>query len=317
MKKILTIAVVVIVLIFLLSLAKDFLIKSIVSTVATQVTGAKVEIGWLSLGLLSQSSSISNFRMYNPAGFSRSIMVDLPKIAVKINSLALLRGKLHLRLLTVDLKEIGLEKNKEGKLNVDSLKFVQQEPKQAKEKASSKSMPMQIDEFNLVMGRIVSKDYTGSKEPSISVYNINLKKTYKNINSAQQLVALILSEPLKQAGIKAAAIHSAALLTGVGVIPIAVISTFGEKDHAVQNFNLTIDKIYDLSLSTLKDIGKIKKENKAKGEINAEVDGANITLKLKGVSAKKTEVTVSARKMMLPKPEIASGILYRISEKLK
>ncbi len=81
--------------------------------------------------------------------------------------------------------------------------------------------------------------------------------------------------------------------------------------------SLARDKLYDLSLATLKEIGKVKKQDKANSEISAEVDGANITLKLKQISLKKTDITIAARKMMLPKPEIASGVLYRITQKLK
>jgi membrane protein implicated in regulation of membrane protease activity len=318
MKKIIIIATIIIIALFIASLIKDQIIKSAVSVLATQVTGARVDINGFSLGVLKQSVRISGFKMYNPKGFSDGILMDLPKVAVDYDLISLLKGKLHLRLAEVDLKEIALENNKEGKLNVDSLKIAQQqEAKAAKEKKAAKQMPMQIDVLNLQMGRIVLRDYTAGKEPSVKVYDINLKKSYNNITSASQLAALILTEPMKHAGIKGAGIYGAALLTGVGVVPVAIVSALAGKDSVQQNLNIPIDNLYDISLRVLKRIGKVTKEDKAGGIIDAEVNGVSATLKLKKESPKNTQITISARKYMLPKPEVASGILYQITQDLK
>lgn len=51
--------------------------------------------------------------------------------------------------------------------------------------------------------------------------------------------------------------------------------------------------------------------------ITALVNGAKVTVKLKALSEKSTQFVVSARKTLMPKPEIAAGILYQIPEKLK
>jgi hypothetical protein len=151
----------------------------------------------------------------------------------------------------------------------------------------------------------------------VQVYDINLKKSYKNITSAQQMAALILSEPMKQAGIKGAAIYGVAALTGVGFIPVVVAATLSDKDSAQQDMNVAIARLYDTSLSVLTRIGKVSKEDKAAGIISGQVGGASVTIKLKSLSAGKTKIAISAKKYMLPKPEIASGVLYQISEQLK
>lgn len=51
--------------------------------------------------------------------------------------------------------------------------------------------------------------------------------------------------------------------------------------------------------------------------ISAEVNGARVAFKLKKLSEKSTQVTISARKFGLPQVEVASGIMYRLSEQLK
>lgn len=178
-------------------------------------------------------------------------------------------------------------------------------------------MAIQIDLANLAIGRIVSKDYSVEGPPVIKVYDVNLKKSYKNITSAQQLVALIITEPLKAAGIQGLKVYAASMLTGVAALPVAAALTFAGKDYAQASFKVTMDKAYDTGLQVLKQTGVVKKENKADGIINAEVSGASVTFKLKKVNDTTTEVTVSARKLGFPKPEIASGVIYRITDKLK
>lgn len=318
MKKILKIIFVVILCIFILSLLKDQIIKYAVSAVTTGVTGTKTQIGSFSLGILRHSIRIRDFKIHNPKGFSNAVLVDLGIINVDYDLSSIIKGKLHLRRLDIDLKELCLEKDKEGKLNVDSLKIIEQK-KETQDKKSKpvKQVPMQIDLLNLQLGRIISKDYSVGKEPSVKVYDIYASKSYKNITSANQLAALIISEPMRQAGIKGAKIYGISTLAGVGMLPITIAATFAGKDSAQRDFNLSVANLYEVSLAVLKRTGKVNKENKATGVIEANVNGASITVKLKEKTANVTQATVSARKLMLPKPEIASGILYRISEELK
>ncbi|MDP2946275.1 MAG: hypothetical protein Q8N61_02375 [bacterium] len=295
---------------------RDFFIKSLIGTVATSVTGAPTRVGGLSLSVIRQSVRISNFRMYNPKGFPKDILVDIPRIGVACNLAALTTGKIHLRQLDLEIKEIGMVKNKEGKLNVDSLKIAAEKSGE-KEKKPAKQLAMQIDIVSLGMGRVVSRDYSVEGQPVVKVYDINLKKTYKNITSAQQLAALIISEPLKAAGIQGLKVYGVSMLTGVAALPVMAAFTFAGKDYAQETFNVTTQRAYDAGLQAIKMAGKVKRENRDSGVINAEVNGARVTLKLKKLSEKSTQVTISARKFGLPQAEIASGVMYRLSEQLK
>ncbi len=314
MKKIAIWLLIVLVAIFLLGVIKDGIIKEAVTVTISQVTGAPVHIDGFSLGIFSQTVKISGLKMYNPKGFPRGILVDLPRINVTYDLGAFFAGKLHLVNLEVVLKELGLEKNKEGKLNVDSLKVAKQGETQEK---PAKQMAMQIDTIKLGMGRIVSKDYSGPGEPVVNVYDININKTYKNITSAQQLAALILVEPMKAAGIRSAKIYGAAMLAGAAVLPVAAAFTLAGKDSAQQNYALPFDKVYDASLEVLKKKGAVKREDKSAGVISGSVSSTEVYFKIIRKTENDTQVVVSARKYFLPKPEIASGILYEVSEKLK
>ena len=315
MKKAIILFLVVVITFLGLGVAKDQIIKSVVAIVASQITGAPVEIGSFSLGVFNQSVRISGFKIFNPSGFPKGILVDISKINVDYDIGALLRGKLHLVNAEIELKEMGLVKNKEGMLSVDSLKIVK-EGKNKKDKSSGQ-MPMQIDMLKLGMGKIILKDYSSGGEPVIKVYDINIHKVYKNITSAQQLTALILTEPMKAAGIQGAKIYGVAMLAGVAVLPVAIVATFAGKDSVAEDFSVDFDRVYNTSLSVLKVMGRISREDKGAGVISAEVNSAKVELRVNKKASNKTEIFVSARRYLLPRPEVAGGVLYEISSKLK
>ncbi len=315
MKKAIIILAIVIASILAIGIIRDQIIKSAITVVATQVVGAPVHIDGFSLGIFKQSVKISGFKIYNPRGFSRSILVDLPKISVIYDLGALFKQKLHLVNAEIELKEMNLEKNSQGQLNVDELKVVKQgKEQQAK---SSKQMPMRLDLVKLGIGRIILKDYSAQKEASVKVYDINIHKSYKNITSVQQLAALILAEPMKSAGIEGAKIYGAAMLAGVAVLPVGIAATFIGRDSVQQDFAANSGNTFEVSLAVLKKMGRVTKEDKPNGSISAEINSAQVALKIRKKPNNKTEVVVSARKYFLPKPEIAGGVLYEISKKLK
>ncbi len=111
-----------------LSFIRDFALKYIISGVAGSTVGARVEMRGFSMSFLRQSVTISGLKVHNPKGFPPGILADLPKIYVNCDVPALLGGKLHLQRVDIDLKEVALIKNKEGKLNVDSLKVTEKLP---------------------------------------------------------------------------------------------------------------------------------------------------------------------------------------------
>ena len=316
MKKLITIIIILVVMLFILAVAKDQIVKTIVATAIEKTVGAKISIGSFSLSLLTHTLEMKDFKMYNPSGFPKGLLIDLAYIRVDLDVPALLKKELHLRELTVELQELDLVKNKEGQLNVDSLKVSEDEEPEKTAIPAKEEMPLRIDILNLNIGKIVSKDYTASGEPLVKVYDININKTYKNITSLRQLVMLILTEPMKSAGIKGAKIYGLAALTGVGFVPIAVGTTIMGKDNAQETFAVGFNKAYDAALNVLTKSGTIKNANEQVGSISASVKGIEVTVRITE-DGNKAKIKVSARKYFLPKPEIASGVIHQIKEELK
>lgn len=323
MKKWLKILIIVVVAIFGMGVLKDMLIKSTITTIGSSVVGAPIKIRKFALRAITQKVHIRDMAVYNPKGFPKGPLVEIPEIRVDFNLGALFRGKLHLPLIIFDLKQLVLVKDKEGNLNVDALKVaqVEEEPEkkeeEAKPKKKSKAMPMQIDELRLNVERIVMIDYSKGEKPIITAHEIALKdKVFKNIKSPAQLATLVMVQAMGPAGIKGAAIYSAATVLGAAFLPAGVVGVLAGNDSSTAEYAIGYDRVYDASLSIVNEIGELISEDRASGVIKAKVYDADVTLKLKKTPERKIKVTISARKMMLPKPEISGGIQYQIEEKI-
>ncbi len=310
MKKFLIVLGIAAISLVCLSIFKNLIIKSVVTTAASSITGAPVHMDGFSLNILSSTINISGFKMYNPSGFPEGMLVSCPKIKVIYDRNTLFKQKRHFLLVEIELKEMGLTKNKEGKLNVDSLKIVQQSK-------SSPPTPMQIDLLTLSIGKIIYKDYTAGTEPGVRVYDVNRHKSYKGIPTAQQLALLVLAEPMKAAAIKNAEIYGVAMFAGVAVLPVAIAATFIGKDNVRQIIDASFEHAYEISLAVVKRMGTITKDDALNGVIKANINGAMVALFLRKSAGNKTEITISARKYMFPKLDIAGGVLYQVLDKLQ
>lgn len=221
MKKVLVVAVIIVVLVITLLAFKDQLIKRAITLYMTRVTGAAVTIDDFSLSLIKQSIRIQGFKLYNPEGFGQGVLLDIPEVRADYDLALLLRKKVHLYLLLINLKEARIFRNKDGRLNVDSLKVARKEETPAG--AGTEKKMLQVDTFLLSLGKVVYEDSTKPKGLDLQVFNINIKnKTYRNITSARHLVVLVLIESMKGTAVKDAVIYGVGSLLGAGLLPVGV-----------------------------------------------------------------------------------------------
>jgi len=313
MKKRYWIPLVVIVVVTGLTVFRDLILRSMVAGAASKIVGAPVHIEALSFSLLKSTIYMKGFQIDNPAGFPDGILVSIPTIQLMYDRPSLFNRKLHILKAEIDLEEVGLIKNQEGVLNVDSLAIVK---KQRLDSKSSASMGLQVDLLTLSIGKIVNKDYSQGPEPMVKVHDLNLRKSYKNITSMEQLMVLILAEPVKAAGIQGAKIYGTMLLTGVAILPVAAVFTFTAKDNAQQVVDGSFEHVYAVSEQVIGRMGSINAHDAEKGEVRATIHGASVGLHLQRLPDGKTAITVSARKFLFPQPDLAGGVLYQIAEKL-
>ncbi|MDD5136129.1 MAG: hypothetical protein PHX20_02005 [Candidatus Omnitrophica bacterium] len=203
MKKWMVIAVGILVVIFILGIAKDLVIKVAVESGTQIVTGLKLKIGGFRIGMLNTLVDIRNLRILNPAGFKDKNMLNMPEIYVDYDLPAIFKGKVHLTETRINMREFTVVKNEKGKLNLDSLKVVQAQKSGGKtqEKAGGKVPEIQIDKLRLKIGKVVYKDYSRGGEPSVKEFNVNIDEQYTNITNPYTLVSLIVVKALMNTSI--------------------------------------------------------------------------------------------------------------------
>jgi len=188
-----------------LLLAKNIIAKVAVERGVEFVTGLKLRVSGFSVGVFKSRINIADLKLYNPKGFEDKVMVDLPNVYVDYDLPSIFKGKLHLRDIRLHLKEFSIIKNKEGVVNLESLKVVQAQKEESKAKAKPKSKAkapdIQIDNLELKIGKVIYKDYSKPEEPSVKEYNINIDEKYYNITNTNAVLSIVLVKILSKTAI--------------------------------------------------------------------------------------------------------------------
>ena len=105
----------------------------------------------------------------------------------------------------------------------------------------------------------------------------------------------------------------AAALVGAGVAGGYAIS----KDSVRNTFDLPKDQVFQESLAVANDMGFVKLEDPAHGEIKLKIDDTTVTINVKRLSKKTVELKVSARnQFLMPEVDVAQDVYNRIIDRL-
>ncbi|MCX5679857.1 MAG: AsmA family protein [Candidatus Omnitrophica bacterium] len=178
MDRYVTVAVVIIAMLVAVSVVKDITIRTAIEKGTEMVTGLRLTISGFNAGILRSTVKIRGLKLHNPKGFKDPVMVDIPEIYVDYDLPAIFGGTIHLREARINLAEFLVVKNKDGRLNLDSLKAItaQKQGKPAQDK-SGKPMKMRIDLLKLKIGKVVYKDYSSGEALFVREFNIGMDDT--------------------------------------------------------------------------------------------------------------------------------------------
>ena len=316
MKKFFITVVVLIVLTVSLIAAATISLKPLIAYLMEGIIGAPVKIGEISFDAKNETLYMKNFQVYNPKGFnSEEKLAQVSLISVKHDLKDLIENKkFHIVELKIEMDTLAVTKNADGVMNVDNLKISQEDPKD--------SGLIQIDKLVLSIGAVVYKEIHRSGKVHEEIYRVDIKdKNFEDLPSAEHVVAKILVESLSHTAIKGAAILGVATVAGATlagpiVIPAGVAIAISGKNSYTTSFDKNYDYVYDACLAVANKIGQKIYGNKDSGIIEGYMSDANIIIRITKLSENKTDVKVSARKLLLPKPAIAGAILYEIYQKI-
>ncbi|KHE90569.1 MAG: hypothetical protein K8F52_02645 [Candidatus Scalindua rubra] len=201
-RKVIMIPAIVFAILIALFIGKNMIIKTSVTTGAKAMTGLKLSIRSMNVGVFKSLIGINELQLYNPPGFEDKLMMDLPEIYVDYNLGAIMGGKAHLEEVRLNLKEFIVAKNEAGELNLDSLSVVKETEGEVAEKDDGKKektkMPdIQIDLLTLKIDKVIYKDYSKGGSPKVKEFNVNIDERYENITDPQSFVRLIIVKALK------------------------------------------------------------------------------------------------------------------------
>ena len=246
MKKIIVVISVIIIILVSLYLLKDTIIKLAIEKTVRDAIGLRIEIGELKASILRAAIDIRGLRVLNPEGFSDRLMADFPEIYADFSLKDAFKNKMRFIRAKIELKEFIVIKNRDGILNLSSVKTVSADQKQQKTKYSISDI--QIDSLRLKIGRAVYKDYSKGEPPSIKEYNINLDEEYTNITDIKVLVNLIIAKALAKTAIAELAGFNLELLQGSISKVTEVTGSIASKavDATEKALNAATDKIKDI-----------------------------------------------------------------------
>ncbi len=206
LKLILRLLAVLLVLAIVAFLSWDWIVKKVAEKRIQSVTGMETHIGKFFIGVTTPVIRIKDFKLYNPAEFGGAPLADLPEVHLEYDKAALREGKVHLKLLRVNLAEWNLVRSLDGRTNVNVLRERLQAQFAAAAKAAAeagkngKNVPLlqfdRIEMLNLTLGRMRYLDLAhpeATREVDLGIRN----QAFPNVKSQEDLYGLAVVLLLK------------------------------------------------------------------------------------------------------------------------
>lgn len=180
--------ILLVVLLAVLVLCKDAVIKSLLENRIRAQTGMDVKIGRLDIGLFTPTVNVEGLRLFHTSQFGGLPLVNVPDLYLEYDRRALARQVLHFKLVRLNLAEVSIVEDANGKTLLQWWQDRQAKSPQTHDESVDFTG---IDVLNLSLGtvRLVSLAHP---ERSRSV-RIDLRnEVLKNLQSANDLSGLLL-----------------------------------------------------------------------------------------------------------------------------
>lgn len=180
---------------------RNLIVKVLLSSAVRGVTGLELDIESVNLDIFGSSIGVGGLVLYNPQRYADRVMADVPEIYLDYEVGALLRKKAHFKKVRLYLRELIVVKDKDGELNLRSLKIAkaekeEKEPVQAEEGQEKKELNFKVDLLELKIDKVIYKDYSQGEKPVIKTYKVNIDENFEDITDIKQFAKLILIRAL-------------------------------------------------------------------------------------------------------------------------
>ncbi|HEY0550521.1 MAG TPA: AsmA family protein [Verrucomicrobiae bacterium] len=150
-------------------LLKDIIAKSLAEKNLRDNTGMDAQIGKLEIGLATPTVNLEGLKLYNPADFGGGTFLEMPQLRIEYVPGDIRSGKLHFKTVRLNLSEVHIVKNKNGKTNIELMQ------KESKKKTSGQKDKSDIpgvnfggiDTLYLTVGKIRITDESNPKNNEV------------------------------------------------------------------------------------------------------------------------------------------------------
>jgi hypothetical protein len=176
-------------------LLMDTIVKAVVESRIRSETGMDVKIGKFSVGLASPTVLIEDFKLYNTAEFGGSPFIQMPELFLEYDRSQFKNRKLRIKLLRLNLSEIGIVTDKKGHSNIEALGALASKQAQQKMDVEFKG----IDTLNLTFQSVRMTQMGDPPQEELLDFKIK-NAIFHNLNKEEDFQGLAMGLALKAQG---------------------------------------------------------------------------------------------------------------------
>ena len=198
--------------------AKDFIARVAFETAVSHLTGFECRVGSFKLDLARGIFDVEDFVILDPGRFEERIFADIPQIFLEIDlPLLLKKEKIHLSRLKLNIRELNIEKDRDGISNIALLKSVASSPKAAEPSPHPEKpgLPFYLDRLELTLRKVSYNDRSSLIQKKFSLDLRIRGEVFKGIRDAQSIIDLVLAK-----------VFSIAQFENLGVVPAEMQKRF-------------------------------------------------------------------------------------------
>ncbi|HEY3855543.1 MAG TPA: AsmA family protein [Verrucomicrobiae bacterium] len=166
----------------------DTFVRSVMVKGLHSSTGMNVQIASVHVGLRQPVITIEGLKLYNTAEFGGKLCLDMPELHLEYDPMALRAGTYRFPLVRLNLAEIDVVTDKQGKSNFDSI------AKQSKAKSGtdpSTGIKFEgIDKLDLTLGKLRVSNLKSGQDEEVSFGIKN--QIFHNVKSEADIAGVAL-----------------------------------------------------------------------------------------------------------------------------
>ena len=176
-------------------LLMDTCAKALMEARIRSQSGMDVRIGRVEIGLVSPTFRMEGFKLYNPAEFGGSVLMEIPELYMEYDRDAASRQELHFKLVRLNISQINVVRNAQGRTNLEGLQAVQAQ--QAGGNAAAGVDFKGIDQLSLTLGKMGLIDLRDPKQNRELVFGVK-DEVVPRVRSLADFMPLMVKIAMRQ-----------------------------------------------------------------------------------------------------------------------